>query len=145
MRIVGACAAMYLGVVATVVIAGCADARGEASESPNQVVASVQCGSPAAGSGGTSGSELPRVGISGESAKGPAQCVAAGGTCMLGSGVPFCAEPGQYDCNPERNPGGAFCCLRRKVEMALVAPPPPIEGGGACGAASTDDADGGTK
>jgi hypothetical protein len=42
-------------------------------------------------------------------ASGPAQCEAAGGQCVLGSAR--CANPGTQDCNPDRNPGGAFCCL----------------------------------
>jgi hypothetical protein len=40
---------------------------------------------------------------------GPADCAAAGGQCVLG-GDP-CDERGPQDCNPTRNPGGAFCCL----------------------------------
>jgi len=40
---------------------------------------------------------------------GPEQCVEAGGQCVLG-GVE-CTKLGSADCNPGRNPGGAFCCL----------------------------------
>jgi hypothetical protein len=40
---------------------------------------------------------------------GPAACVAAGGQCLLG-GHP-CPNRGSQDCNPDLNPGGAFCCL----------------------------------
>lgn len=40
---------------------------------------------------------------------GPAACVAAGGRCVLG-GSP-CANRGPQDCNPDKNPGGAFCCF----------------------------------
>jgi hypothetical protein len=43
------------------------------------------------------------------SSDGPAACVAAGGQCLLG-GNP-CPNRGSQDCNPDRNPGGAFCCL----------------------------------
>lgn len=43
------------------------------------------------------------------SSSGPEACVAAGGTCVLGSIA--CARRGSADCNPDRNPGGAFCCL----------------------------------
>lgn len=40
---------------------------------------------------------------------GPEACVAAGGTCLLGGAT--CANQGPQNCNPEKNPGGAFCCL----------------------------------
>lgn len=40
---------------------------------------------------------------------GPELCVEAGGQCISGSAQ--CAKRGDADCNPERNPGGAFCCL----------------------------------
>jgi hypothetical protein len=40
---------------------------------------------------------------------GPAACVAAGGQCVLGGNT--CPNHGQQDCNPDRTPGGAFCCL----------------------------------
>ena len=42
---------------------------------------------------------------------GAAECVAAGGQCVLGGHQ--CGNPGPQDCNPDRNPGGAFCCLLR--------------------------------
>ena len=44
------------------------------------------------------------------SANGAADCVAAGGECIIGSG-PCKGTEGPQDCNPDRNPGGAFCCL----------------------------------
>lgn len=40
---------------------------------------------------------------------GFAACVAAGGECVLGG--TSCARSGPQDCNPNENPGGAFCCL----------------------------------
>jgi hypothetical protein len=43
------------------------------------------------------------------SSSGPEACVAAGGRCVLG-GNP-CPHTRPQDCNPDRNPGGAFCCL----------------------------------
>lgn len=43
------------------------------------------------------------------SGDGPAACVAAGGQCLIGSNP--CPNRGSQDCNPDRNPGGAFCCL----------------------------------
>ena len=42
---------------------------------------------------------------------GPAQCRAAGGQCGLPNPQNPCPNPGPQDCNPDRNPGGAFCCL----------------------------------
>ena len=44
-----------------------------------------------------------------DESSGPAECVAAGGRCLIG-GNP-CANRGLQNCNPYRNPGGAFCCL----------------------------------
>ena len=41
---------------------------------------------------------------------GAAQCMAAGGSCVLG-GFTHCLRKGPQNCNPDRNPGGAFCCL----------------------------------
>lgn len=41
---------------------------------------------------------------------GPSDCAAAGGRCILGPGR-GCAVVGPQDCNPDRNPGGAICCL----------------------------------
>ena len=43
------------------------------------------------------------------SSTGPEACVAAGGQCLLG--VHPCPNRGTQDCNPDQNPGGAFCCL----------------------------------
>jgi hypothetical protein len=41
---------------------------------------------------------------------GIAACAVAGGRCLLG-GPAGCANVGPQDCNPDRNPGGAVCCL----------------------------------
>jgi hypothetical protein len=41
---------------------------------------------------------------------GPADCVAAGGQCVVGPGV-NCGKIGPQNCNPDHNPGGAVCCL----------------------------------
>jgi hypothetical protein len=46
-----------------------------------------------------------------ENDSGPAACVAAGGQCVIGGGGNTCPNAGPQDCNPDRNPGGAFCCL----------------------------------
>jgi len=43
------------------------------------------------------------------SSSGPAACVAAGGKCVLGGNS--CANRGPQDCNPGRNPGGAFAAF----------------------------------
>lgn len=40
---------------------------------------------------------------------GPAACTAAGGQCLIGGNS--CPNRGPQDCNPDKNPGGAFCCL----------------------------------
>ena len=48
---------------------------------------------------------------SGNDASGPAQCVAAGGQCVLPNPSNPCPNHGPQNCNPEVNPGGAFCCL----------------------------------
>lgn len=44
---------------------------------------------------------------------GPQQCIEAGGQCLIGSvtGMGLCPNVGPQDCNPDRNPGGAVCCL----------------------------------
>jgi hypothetical protein len=49
------------------------------------------------------------LGCSDAPLSGPEACVAAGGVCVLGND--FCSKPGPQDCNPDLNPGGAFCCL----------------------------------
>ena len=41
---------------------------------------------------------------------GEAACEAAGGQCVLGGG-PCSGTQGTQECNPNVNPGGAFCCL----------------------------------
>jgi len=51
---------------------------------------------------------------------GPAACVAAGGQCVVG-GFTGCSKLGTQDCNPDRNPGGAFCCLDRSVSQTCDA------------------------
>ena len=67
---------------------------------------------------------VPRAtGCTGGEASGPADCVAAGGQCVLGGGGPNCAKVGPQDCNPDRNPGGAACCLETRLGCQL---------GGAC-------------
>src|SRR5208282_1375450 len=41
-------------------------------------------------------------------------CMAAGGTCVLGNVACSNQAPSDdQDCNPDRNHGGAFCCLVR--------------------------------
>jgi hypothetical protein len=55
--------------------------------------------------------ELPTDDSDAGDEDGPTACVAAGGRCVLG-GNP-CALVGHQNCNPDRNPGGARCCLDR--------------------------------
>ena len=43
------------------------------------------------------------------SSSGPEACRAAGGECVPGGRM--CPNRGSQDCNPDRNPGGFFCCL----------------------------------
>jgi hypothetical protein len=52
---------------------------------------------------------------------GASACKAAGGQCVLGN--VSCAEQApsaDQDCNPDRNPGGSFCCLSRPTSDASV-------------------------
>jgi len=58
------------------------------------------------------------------SSNGPEACVAAGGRCIIGGNK--CPNHGPQDCNPDRNPGGAFCCLPCPAGTA------PNDGGTAC-------------
>jgi hypothetical protein len=66
---------------------------------------------------------------------GPEACISAGGQCLLGPAV--CAIRGPQDCNPDRNPGGAFCCLSQTadcgqpLEITYVCPSP-SDAGGTC-------------
>ncbi len=55
------------------------------------------------------GSILGSAGCSSTGASGPEMCAAAGGQCVLGGNS--CPVVGTQDCNPDRNAGGAFCCL----------------------------------
>ena len=65
---------------------------------------------------------------------GPQACAAAGGTCLIGPGI-GCARVGPQDCNPDRNPGGAYCCLQRE----------PIDAGTDAADTSTEPTDGSSK
>jgi hypothetical protein len=63
-------------------------------------------------------------------------CAAAGGTCVLGGAACQTEAPSSaQDCNPDLNPGGAFCCLDKgttdggndcagQVAPPCAAPPP---------------------
>jgi hypothetical protein len=59
---------------------------------------------------------------------GPEACEAAGGVCRIGglAGTGICPNLGPQDCNPDRNPGGAVCCL--PCPGGTV----PAEGGSGC-------------
>ncbi len=60
----------------------------------------------------------------GEAGAGGA-CKSAGGTCVLGNVTCATQAPdADQDCNPDKNPGGAFCCL--SVETACE------KAGGSC-------------
>jgi hypothetical protein len=53
-------------------------------------------------------------------------CESAGGECVLGS--VSCAEQApnaDQDCNPDRNPGGSFCCLSSSKNDASTCTWPP--------------------
>ena len=66
---------------------------------------------------------LTLAGCSGTSNQtGPEACVAAGGKCILGGNS--CSNPGPQDCNPDRNAGGAFCCLSCGTDGAGVCGSP---------------------
>jgi hypothetical protein len=52
---------------------------------------------------------LSAVGACDAGEDGQAACIAAGGQCVLGGYQ--CPNRGTQDCNPDHNPGGAFCCL----------------------------------
>jgi hypothetical protein len=90
----------------------------------------------AAGAGGTS---TGASGAMSANASGPAQCVAGGGRCVLGNAASDCAEQGPFECNPDGNPGGAFCCLKFKPGSRFDA----SGAAGAGGATAGPAADGG--
>jgi hypothetical protein len=64
---------------------------------------------------------------------GQAACVAAGGQCVIPN--LNCAKVGPQDCNPDRNPGGAYCCL---AEMDAALRQGPEEGAPADAGTATD-------
>ncbi len=66
---------------------------------------------------------LGAVGACNAGEDGQAACIAAGGQCVLGGYQ--CPNRGSQDCNPDRNPGGAFCCLG----CQNGATPAPVDGG----------------
>jgi hypothetical protein len=57
---------------------------------------------------------------------GQTACIAAGGQCVIGGYR--CGNVGPQDCNPDHNPGGAFCCLGCPAGVT----PAPDDGGIAC-------------
>jgi hypothetical protein len=69
--------------------------------------------SGAVSSGGAAGSTASNVDAG---LNGPAACRAAGGQCRIGGSS--CENVGAEDCNPNLNPGGAFCCL----DPAILVP-----------------------
>jgi hypothetical protein len=59
-------------------------------------------------------------------ADGPAQCAAAGGRCVIGPPSNCVGMIGPQDCNPDRNPGGAICCVPCPSGQT------PVDGGTGC-------------
>lgn len=57
---------------------------------------------------------------------GPAECAAAGGKCVIGPPMNCHGMVGSQDCNPDRNPGGALCCLPCPDGQT------PVDGGPGC-------------
>src|SRR6202171_6584118 len=66
------------------------------------------------------------AGCAGTGSDGPAQCVAAGGRCVIGPPTNCVGMIGSEDCNPDRNPGGAICCLPCPTGET------PVDGGTGC-------------
>lgn len=58
---------------------------------------------------------LAKVGCS--EASGSDACAEEGGRCVLGAFI-NCLKRGSADCNPARNPGGAFCCVEEPAVCA---------------------------
>jgi hypothetical protein len=79
---------------------------------------------------------LATLGSCTASESGPDQCVAAGGQCVLGNYQ--CPYRGTQDCNPDRSPGGAFCCLGCPTGTT----PAPLDGGSGMGIACVGDGGG---
>lgn len=67
---------------------------------------------------------------SGADADGPTACVAAGGECLVGGSISVCAAVGPQDCNPDRGPGGSYCCLRKAGVAGAATDSGPLDGGG---------------
>ena len=63
-----------------------------------------------------------------DTANGPAACVAAGGQCLIGG--TRCVHVGAADCNPDLNPGGAFCCLDEPADADVGVPSDAGDAGG---------------
>jgi hypothetical protein len=65
-------------------------------------------------------------------------CYAAGGRCILGSNECMSrAKESSQDCNPDRNPGGAFCCMDPEPEKVPQNGDACAAAGGACQVAGT--------
>jgi hypothetical protein len=72
----------------------------------------VVIGNEGDGGGGEGGGSSSGSGPEGGGTTTPS-CAAAGGRCLIGppTNCKTEAPPGAQDCNPDRNPGGAMCCL----------------------------------
>jgi hypothetical protein len=67
----------------------------------------------------------------------PASCAALGGTCILGPAACAARAPnGSELCNPDLNPGGAFCCLDRGLRADATVEDSPAAGDSAFEASS---------
>ena len=81
------------------------------------------CSSTSSNQGAADGSTMTPDGKDGAAldAGGPADCVAAGGQCLVGGGGDICAVVGPQDCNPDRGPSGSYCCLEKASGVDAAA------------------------
>jgi hypothetical protein len=97
------------------------------------VLVSLLCFIPLACSSG--GLQVGRDDLSevADAAGGQTACQSGGGTCVLGN--VSCAEQApeaDQDCNPDKNPGGSFCCLSKSSTTDSGATSACVSAGGAC-------------
>jgi hypothetical protein len=59
------------------------------------------------------GKGLFPCGVDASAPSGHEACKVVGGECVLGPALDCLAVDTSVDCNPDRNPGGAVCCLQR--------------------------------
>ena len=133
----------YLVLFGAAVSGACAPASHRDPESPAQSQEPVQAEEDASTAHQPPTRDAPSKPMRGNP-DGPAACENAGGRCVLGS-FQNCAERVNHDCNPQLNPGGAFCCLKdgppKERDAGMVA----AGSSGSAGKPAIDDADGGTS